>query len=286
MSLLFAEQNRLDFLLTQLKTVGPTNYAMIIAHRGDWRFAPENSLKAIENCIKSGFDAVEVDVQKTKDGVLVVIHDETINRTTNGKGKVSDFTLEELKQFRLKTPTNFVSKESIPTLDEVLELTRDKILVYIDKWKNYKEEVLSTVHRLGVDRQILLIGSANVNSQDYKMVREYPDINYIPQFGCNGKDDEKRFESTRKLMEVDGYYLVFRDAQFPLLDKTYRYSSIGHRLWVDTLYGTNFNAGKNDELALDDENTSYGWLWDHGFSVFFTDDPHRVDNYFKSKNLR
>ena len=60
---------------------------MVVSHRGDWRNAPENSLQAIQNCIDMGVDMVEVDLKKTKDGHLIVMHDQTIDRTTTGKGK-------------------------------------------------------------------------------------------------------------------------------------------------------------------------------------------------------
>ena len=75
---------------------------MVVSHRGDWRNAPENSLQAIQNCIDMGVDMVEVDLKKTKDGHLIVMHDQTIDRTTTGKGKPENYTLEELRRFRLK----------------------------------------------------------------------------------------------------------------------------------------------------------------------------------------
>jgi len=71
---------------------------MVAAHRGDWRNAPENSLQAYKLAIEEGVDVIEVDLQKTKDGVIIIMHDETINRTTDGSGKPSDYTLAEIKK--------------------------------------------------------------------------------------------------------------------------------------------------------------------------------------------
>lgn len=88
---------------------------MVVSHRGDWRNAPENSLQAIQNCIDMGVDMVEVDLKKTKDGHLIVMHDQTIDRTTTGKGKPENYTLEELRRFRLKKNTNVRNLPS-PTL--------------------------------------------------------------------------------------------------------------------------------------------------------------------------
>ena len=70
---------------------------LIASHRGQWREYPENSIGAIKEAIKDGADIVEIDVHLTADGVPVLMHDSTVDRTTNGTGKVSDFTLEEIK---------------------------------------------------------------------------------------------------------------------------------------------------------------------------------------------
>ena len=74
---------------------------IVVAHRGDWRNAPENSMQAIKNCIDMGVDMVEIDVRETKDGELVLMHDLTIDRTTNAKGFVKDWTLDSLKTLKL-----------------------------------------------------------------------------------------------------------------------------------------------------------------------------------------
>jgi len=281
-----ADESRVEFLLDKLKERGPHDYAMIIAHRGDWRYAPENSMRGFANCIKSGFDAIEVDVRMTKDSVLVIMHDETVNRTTNGKGKVSELTYEEIKKLHLKTPTNYVSDQSVPTFEEVLNLAKGQILVYVDKWQAHKEAVLELVHRLRMDRQILLAGTTNMESDAYRLVRQYPEVNYVPFLQCNGKNDEKRFSELRDKMQPVGFYIAFPSDTYPILKETKSYSEYGQRLWVDTLLGKCCNGGRNDQLALKDAEESYGWLLDHGFTVFFTDDPHGVAKFLKSRNMR
>lgn len=281
-----AKEDRIDFLVNQLRERGPHDYAMIIAHRGDWRYAPENSLRGFENCIRSGFDAIEVDVRMTKDGVLVIMHDETVNRTTNGKGKVADLTYEEIKKLRLKTPTAYLSDQHVPSFEEVLQLAKGKILVYVDKWQAHKDAVLDMVHRHGMDRQIILAGSTNMESEAYRLARRYPEVNYVPFLQCNGQNDEKRFSDLIEKMQPIGYYIAFPSDSYPILKETKKYAEFGNRLWVDTLLGTCCNGGKNDQLALENAEASYGWLLDHGFTVFFTDDPHGVAKYLESRNMR
>ena len=98
----FAQGNRADTLRSLILDGGKSDYVMIFAHRGDWRNSPaENSLIAFQRCIDEGIDGIEIDVQETQDGALVVLHDETLERTTTGRGKVSDHTLSELRQLYL-----------------------------------------------------------------------------------------------------------------------------------------------------------------------------------------
>ena len=89
------------------------------AHRGASGYAPENTLDAFRKAVEMGADGIELDVQMTKDGELVVIHDETIDRVSNGKGWVKDYTYEELKKFNFNKTHLEYTKEEIPTLEQV-----------------------------------------------------------------------------------------------------------------------------------------------------------------------
>ncbi len=97
----------------------------IWAHRGASAYAPENTLPAFRLALDQGAQGIELDVQRTADGVLVVIHDETIDRTSNGFGKVVNLTLEDLR--RIDFSNGFIGHRNvrIPTLHEVLDLIAD-----------------------------------------------------------------------------------------------------------------------------------------------------------------
>lgn len=106
---------------------------MVIAHRGFSGAAPENTLTAFQKAVEAGSDMIELDVQFSKDRKLVVLHDDTLERTTNGRGRAVDFTLEELKN--LDAGSWFgaqFSGEKIPTLKEVLELAQGRVLINIE----------------------------------------------------------------------------------------------------------------------------------------------------------
>lgn len=102
-------------------------HVKVIAHRGASALAPENTLAAFEKALYLGVDGIELDVQLTRDGELVVCHDERVDRTTDGVGLVKDFSLTEIK--RLDAGSWFGASyrgERIPTLGEVLELIKHK----------------------------------------------------------------------------------------------------------------------------------------------------------------
>lgn len=106
---------------------------MVIAHRGFSGAAPENTMASFRKAIDAGSDMLELDVHLSKDGEVVVIHDESVAKTTNGQGRIVDFTLKELK--KLDAGSWFgpqFSGERIPTLKEVLEVAKGKILVNIE----------------------------------------------------------------------------------------------------------------------------------------------------------
>lgn len=96
----------------------PLTTTQVIAHRGGASYAPENTLAAFKNAIAQGADWLEFDVQMTRDGALVVIHDETVDRTTNGTGAVRDLSLEQIKAL------DAGNGEQIPTFEEVVALAK------------------------------------------------------------------------------------------------------------------------------------------------------------------
>lgn len=134
----------------------------IWAHRGASAYAPENTIPAFRQAIQIGADGIEFDVQRTADGHLVVIHDETINRTSNGFGKVVDLTLEQLRLCNFINGFVGYTKVQIPTLREVLELLQPTGLVINIELKNTVElypgmenDALTLVQEAGlVDRVV------------------------------------------------------------------------------------------------------------------------------------
>jgi len=131
------------------------NKIKIVAHRGASGYAPENTLLAFKKAIDLGCDKVELDVRLTKDNQIVVIHDDDINRTTNGRGEVSQLTLKQIKKF------NCSEKQKIPTLQEVIDLCKDKIDLQIEL---KAEGTAKLVNDLIIENDIL----ANITVTSFK----------------------------------------------------------------------------------------------------------------------
>src|SRR5690606_2801152 len=108
-------------------------YPLVSAHRGGpTEGFPENAIETFENSYRQQPVIIECDVRLTKDSVLVLIHDETLERTTTGSGKVADFTWTELRKLRLKDPSGQVTAYRIPSLDQALQWGKGKVIFTID----------------------------------------------------------------------------------------------------------------------------------------------------------
>jgi glycerophosphoryl diester phosphodiesterase len=115
-----------------------------IGHRGAAGHAPENTLAAIQKGIALGIDFAEIDVRRTADGVLVVLHDETVNRTTDGKGRVDRLSLQDVKKF------DAGNGEQIPTLEEVLRITAGRAGLMLElKVKGLAQQAVEAVRGAG-----------------------------------------------------------------------------------------------------------------------------------------
>lgn len=135
---------------------------LVIAHRGASAYAPENTLAAFLLAAELGADAIELDAKLSRDGQVVVIHDQTTDRTTGFPGRVASLTLDQLRQ--LDAGASFdprFSGEKIPALEEVLQAVADRLLVNIEL-TNYSspfdplpQQVVELVRRMKLERRVL-----------------------------------------------------------------------------------------------------------------------------------
>lgn len=275
-------QTRVDSLLNELN--GPDrDYVFVVAHRGDWRNAPENSIDAIERAIAMKADVVEIDIRPTKDGDFVLIHDETIERTMTGKGNVSDYTVEELKNMLLKSGNGIRTHERIPTLKEALLVTKDRILVNIDKGGSYIKEIIPIIHETGTENQVIIKGSYTVD----KILAQYGDKKGMLYMPIVNLDSPKAKEM------IDGFSTQFKPIAFEVLFKTDDnpvladiHSLIGNsRLWINTLWDS-MCGNHDDEVAVKNPDKHWGWIVGQGTTIIQTDRPVELITYLESINKR
>jgi glycerophosphoryl diester phosphodiesterase len=139
------------------------NAPLVIAHRGASLQAPENTLSAFCLAADLGADAIEMDAKLSADKCVVIHHDLTLERTTNGRGRVSTQRLDELKQLDagIKFDISF-SEERIPTLEEVIELVGDRLLFnieltnYASPFDNLPEVVVDIIRKYGIQSKVLI----------------------------------------------------------------------------------------------------------------------------------
>ncbi|MBR2990681.1 MAG: glycerophosphodiester phosphodiesterase, partial [Solobacterium sp.] len=134
---------------------------LIWAHRGASAYAPENTLLAFQKAIAMQADGVELDIQLTKDDQIVVIHDEWIDRTSNGTGWVKDMTLAELRQYNYNRTHPEYEHADIPTMAEVLDLFKGTDLTIDIELKtgvvfydHLEEKILALVREKGMEDQV------------------------------------------------------------------------------------------------------------------------------------
>ena len=124
---------------------------ILTGHRGAAKLEPENTLLSIQKAIDLDVDQIEIDVHLTRDQHLVVIHDTTVDRTTDGQGAIADFTLAEIKQL------DAGKGERIPTLQEVIDLVRGKVVLQIElKGPDTAEPVIQAVKQNDLENGVLL----------------------------------------------------------------------------------------------------------------------------------
>lgn len=141
-----------------------------IAHRGFKGAYPENTMLAYEKAIETGADGIEFDVHLTKDSELVIIHDETLERTTDGKGLIKDKTLQELKKLNASKGYLSCEVQTIPTLREYFDFVKNKDIITnielktsIIRYEGIEKKVYDLINEYGMKDKII-ISSFNHNS--------------------------------------------------------------------------------------------------------------------------
>lgn len=258
---------------------------IVASHRGDWRNFCENSLEAIDNAIKMGVDIVELDVQRTKDSVLILMHDPTLDRTTTGKGRISEVTMDSIRKLKLKNGCAIRTIHNVPTLEEALKHAKGKIMLNLDKADRYFEQVYDLMKKTGTTKQIIMKGNKSAADVKARFGKYLDDVIYMPIVNLDKPNAEEQIETFIKDMHPVAFELLFvKDTNtIPLKLK----KSLDKRtlIWYNTLWDT-MAGGHDDDMSLKNPDDGYGYLIDTlGARIIQTDRPQYLLDYLRKRNL-
>ena len=262
-----------------------SSHVVVVSHRGDWRNYPENSIPAIESVIRMGVDMVELDVKMTKDSVLVLMHDNTIDRMTNGKGRVSDITYDSLMTFTMRRAHNVVTDTiKVPTLRQALLCCKDRILVNVDHAYPYYKEIVALTEELGVTGQVLMKGKSSIEQVREDMSKNENNLLYMPIVDINKPQGQTLFSEYVESGTVPMAFEVCWQEPGDELDNCLaEIRRMGSRIWVNTLWPSLCGGfGNDDDAALADPVLVYGRHIQAGASMIQTDRPELLLNYLRS----
>ena len=264
---------------------GKNKSILVAAHRGDWRIAPENSLKALQSCIEQGFDMMELDVKMTKDSVLIVMHDQTIDRTTNGKGNVSDYTLEDIRKFRLRNGLGRVTNNEIPTFKELMLVAKGKILINVDKGNDHLKEVFEVLKETRTTNQSIVNIGDNINYQKLTQTTKIPSDAYIMVVVNMVRPEALDIIKSYSPMKKSMIQPIFNTDTLSNL-KSLSLIAKDQRIWLNSLWPS-LNGGHDDDRAVeqDQKEESWGWLVAHKPVILQSDRPQALIKYLRSKKM-
>lgn len=266
----FSASAQTNFKSTHKAFLRPkSKMVLVTAHRAVHHEYPENSIPAIEEAIRLGVDIAEIDVKVSSDGIPFLMHDRTINRTTNGKGDPEEMTFADLQKLNL-VANGKVTNLKIPSLEEVLKVAKGKILLDFDMKTDRVEEVVQVVNKSKAWKSVLFFDS------EYEVLKKVRSANskaYImpPASSLADADSVIRTFQPR---------VVHIDFDFYTPEGTSLIKNNKARVWINALGEPDkwIREGKTEE-ALDK-------LLKNGANIIQTDEPEKLIAALKARKLR
>ena len=261
------------------------NSVIVVAHRADWRNFPENSLEAIQSAIEMGVDMLEIDVQRTKDGVLILMHDHNLDRTTTGSGNIADTNWEDIAKLNLKDHQGNVTTYKVPKLEDALLACKDRIMINLDKADRYFDEVFAMLERTGTTNLIVMKGGQPANEVKEKFGKYLEKVIYMPVVNIDKPESEQAIHDFLNDLKPLAFELCWNnpESQVPAkMEKALKGRSL---IWYNTLWDW-LCAGHNDDKAVDNPDGTWGYMIDTlGARILQTDRPQLMIEYLRSRKL-
>lgn len=283
-------QNRAERILRELRNP-QSGYVAVISHRGDWRNYPENSLEAINSAIEMGVDIIEMDIHRTADGVLVLCHDKTINRTTSGKGKIAEITYDSIRRCCLRSGHGIkMPKYHMPTLAEALDVCRNRAMINIDKGYDYYDQILPMLEERNMVEQVIIKDKKAPAKIEATLAKHKHNMIYMPIINYTAKKWEKHSVLFDQYLASDLHPLAYEmcwDGTLKGEQKQFdRVLASGARLWINTLWDSLCGGEKHgyeDDRAVGHCDAVYGKVLKMGATMIQTDRPAMLIEYLNQK---
>ena len=277
-------RDRVDSIREKLLARDTTS-VITVAHRGDWRNFPENSLEGIKSAIDMGVDIVEIDLHRTKDGHLILMHDSWLNRTTTGSGDIAETNLEDIKKLRLRNGCAIHTSCSVPTLEEVLVATKGQVMFNLDKADRYFDEVYDLLQRTGTARQIVMKGYLPADEVKSRYGKYLDEVIYMPIVNLDQPDAEAKIEAFVNELNPVAFELMYSSDTNPLPVKVRDMLRGKSLIWYNTLWDS-MVGGHDDDASLVSDTNGYGYLIDSiGCRIIQTDRPQRLISYLSDRGM-
>ena len=246
---------------------------LLVAHRGIWGGnIPCNTITAYETALRHGADMIEIDVDRTKDGRLIVFHPGMETPFLGFAGKLGDMPWDFVKQLRYLNFDNEQTQFGIHTLDEVLEQFKGRCYINVDKFWTYPKEISDTIRRHGMTEQVLVKSKPSPEMLD--IVEGFcADMPYMALI----KDEQQLDAIAGRGIRFAGSEVIFADdtaavASPEFIEKRHK---MGEILWCNSIvydYRAVIAGGHSDDRAMNgDLEGSWGWIADRGFDLMQTD---------------
>lgn len=267
------------------KLFNPNNKeVLVVSHRGDWRNACENSVEAVKNASRLGVDIVEIDLGRTKDGELIVMHDDKVDRTTTGKGYVKDLTLAEIKRLQLRNGCNIKTIYKVPTLEEVLLEAKGKVMLNLDKAFDYFHQVYELLEKTGTTNLVIMKSDASAEEVRRDYGKYLDKVIFMPKVNLDDKDAIRKLNDYLRILKPVAIEFKFAHDTNPLPYEVKRIMAGKSHIWYNTLWDTHA-GGHDDDCSLVNPDKGYGYLIENlGATILQTDRPAYLIDYLKHKS--
>jgi glycerophosphoryl diester phosphodiesterase len=191
----------------KVESTGELGEVEIVAHRGASGYAPENTIAAFDKAVEMNADYIEIDVQRSQDGKLVVIHDQTVDRTTNGTGNVKDLTFQQLNQLDAGSWKGIqFTGEKIPTFEEILDRYHEKIGILIELkspelYPGLEEQVVQIFEERNLDQ--LRNGTIIIQSFNHDSMKKMNQL--LPKIPIGVLTSNKEHTTEQALKDFSSY---------------------------------------------------------------------------------